>query len=137
MGLYELGWTPFMTVVTSRSETMDHSSINLFYNVAFADDFTGCGKIESLKQWFGEISFRRTLCSSYQDTKDIFKNMNSYQDDVRWQETLRESNWHKWKEKYIHWQKNWRIVQRNRHFVNYCSNRTSRSLGWIYIRLKT
>ena len=51
-----------MTVVTSRSETMDHSSINLFYNVAFANDFTGCGKIESLKQWFGEISFRRTLC---------------------------------------------------------------------------
>ena len=67
-----------MTVVTSRSETMDHSSINLFYNVAFADDFTG-----------------RTLCQSYQDTKDIFRNMNRYQDDVRWQETLRESNWHK------------------------------------------
>ena len=34
---------------------MHHSSSNPFYNVAFADDFTGFGKLESLKQWFGEI----------------------------------------------------------------------------------
>ena len=34
---------------------MHHSSSNPFYNVAFADDFTVYGKLESLKQWFGEI----------------------------------------------------------------------------------
>ena len=55
MSLYALGITPLMTEVTSASELMHHSSSNLFYNVAFANDFTGCGKLESLKQWFGEI----------------------------------------------------------------------------------
>ena len=33
----------------------NHSSSNLFYNVAFADDFTGCGKLEASKQLFGKI----------------------------------------------------------------------------------
>ena len=55
MGLYALGRTPLMTAVTSPSESMHHSSSNPFYNVAFADDFTGFGKLESLKQWLGEI----------------------------------------------------------------------------------
>ena len=39
----------------SLSESVHHSASNSFYNVAFPDDFTGCGKLESLKQWFGEI----------------------------------------------------------------------------------
>ena len=55
IGLYVLSITPLMTAVISPSESMHHSSSNPFYNVAFADDFTGCGKLESLKQWFGEF----------------------------------------------------------------------------------
>ena len=51
MGFYALCVTPLMTAVTSPSESMHHSSINPFYNIAFADDYTGCGKSESLKQW--------------------------------------------------------------------------------------
>ena len=34
---------------------MHHSSSNLSYNVTFANNFTGCGKLGSLKHWFGEI----------------------------------------------------------------------------------
>ena len=49
MGLYALGITPLM------KESRHHSSSNPFYNFAFADDFTGCWKLESLKQWFREI----------------------------------------------------------------------------------
>ena len=49
IGLYVLSITPVMTAVISPSESMHHSSSNPFYNVAFADDFTGCGKLESLK----------------------------------------------------------------------------------------
>ena len=44
-----------MTAFTSPSESVHHSSSNPFNNVAFVDDFTVCGKLESLKQWFGEI----------------------------------------------------------------------------------
>ena len=55
MGLYALGITPLVTAITSPSGSMHHSSSNPFYNVAFADDFTGCEKLESLKQWFAEI----------------------------------------------------------------------------------
>ena len=54
MGLYALGVTPLMAAVTSPSESMHHSSSNPFYNVAFTDNFTGWGKLESLKQWFRE-----------------------------------------------------------------------------------
>ena len=54
-GLYALGVTRLMTAVTSPSESMHHSSSNPFFNVAFGDDFTVCGKLESLKQWFGKI----------------------------------------------------------------------------------
>ena len=45
IGIYALGITPIMTVVTSFSESTHHSSSNLFYYVDFADDFTGCGKL--------------------------------------------------------------------------------------------
>ena len=55
MGLYVLGTAPLVTVVTSPSESMHHLSGNSFDNATFADDFTGCGKLESSKQWFGEI----------------------------------------------------------------------------------
>ena len=55
MGLYALGITPLMTAATPPSESIHHSSSNPFYNVAFPGDFTGCEKLESLKQWFGEI----------------------------------------------------------------------------------
>ena len=57
--------------MTLPLESTHHSSSNPFYNVAFADDFTGCGKLESLKQWFGEIcrlsSFQRILSQFHQD----------------------------------------------------------------------
>ena len=49
MGPYALGITPLM------KESRHHSSSNPFYNFAFADDFTGCWKLESIKQWFREI----------------------------------------------------------------------------------
>ena len=39
--MYALGITALMTVVTSPSESMRHSHSNMFYNVAFAEDFTG------------------------------------------------------------------------------------------------
>ena len=55
IGLYALSKTPLMTAVTSPSKSMYRSSSNRFYNVAFADGFAGCGKLESLKQWFGEM----------------------------------------------------------------------------------
>ena len=55
VGLYALGITPLMIAVISPSESMHHSSSNPFYNVVFADDFTGCGKLETLKQLFGKI----------------------------------------------------------------------------------
>ena len=50
-----MGITSSMAAVTSPSESMHHSSSNPFYNVAFTNDFTGCGKLESLKRWLGEI----------------------------------------------------------------------------------
>ena len=53
MGLFTLRITPLMTAVNPPSESMHHSSGNPFYNVGFADDFTH-GKLDSLKQWFGE-----------------------------------------------------------------------------------
>ena len=58
IGIYALGITPIMTVVTSFSESAHHSSSNPFYNVDFADDFPGRGKLKSLKQWFDEICRR-------------------------------------------------------------------------------
>ena len=50
MGLHSLSTTALMTAITSRLESMYHSSSNPFYIVALADDFTGHGKLESLKQ---------------------------------------------------------------------------------------
>ena len=55
MGLYALGITLLITAVTSPSRSMHHSSKNPFYNVAFADNITGCGKLEFLKQWLDKI----------------------------------------------------------------------------------
>ena len=47
MGLYTWSITPSITAVASLSESMHHSYSNPFYNVAFSDDFNGCGKLES------------------------------------------------------------------------------------------
>ena len=33
----------------------EDSVTNQFHQVAFADDFTGCGKLDSLREWFDEI----------------------------------------------------------------------------------
>ena len=55
MGLYALGITPLMTAVTLPPVTINHPSKSPFQHVAFADDFTACGKLASLKQWFDEI----------------------------------------------------------------------------------
>ena len=51
---------------------MHHSSSNPSYNVTFANNFTGCGKLGSLKHWFGEIwrgdlILSSVLSQSYQE----------------------------------------------------------------------
>ena len=50
MSLYTLGKTLLKTTVTSPSESMHYLSSSPFCNVAFADNFTGCWKLESFKQ---------------------------------------------------------------------------------------
>ena len=65
IGIYALGITPIMTVVTSFSESAHHSLSNPFYNVDFADDFPGRGKLKSLKQWFDEICRRGPFIRYY------------------------------------------------------------------------
>ena len=57
MGLYALGITPLLNcaskIITSMPQ--EDSVTNQFHQVAFADDFTGCGKLDSLREWFDEI----------------------------------------------------------------------------------
>ena len=55
--LYALGITPLLNcasrIITSMPQ--EDSVTNQFHQVAFADDFTGCGKLDSLREWFDEI----------------------------------------------------------------------------------
>ena len=49
MDLYALGTTQLVTAFISSIESEYHFHNNHSHNVAFADDFTGCRNLESLK----------------------------------------------------------------------------------------